>query len=119
MTSSLPPVQPKTTQTRTIATIWFQAVVISCWAVEPLLRRLGLPLGFLLLEPLAVVLLLRLGGLRLGLRIGLGDEQLAARPAEDDADEDDRDDLVPGGRDQLLGGRGVELMCYHNARCAA
>src|SRR5436190_527808 len=33
-TSFLPPVQPKTEQTSRIAATWFQAVTISCWAVE-------------------------------------------------------------------------------------
>src|SRR5207247_4475039 len=33
-TSCFPPVQPKTMTTRTIATIWFHAVVMSCCAVE-------------------------------------------------------------------------------------
>ena len=55
-----------------------------------------------LLRLLLGVLGLLLGDLDLRVRVRLRDELLATRPAEDPDDEHERDDGVPGGRDQLL-----------------
>ncbi len=69
----------------------------------PLACALG-PLLRLLLGALRLLV----GDLHLRVRVRLADERLAARPAEDPDGEDDGEEDVPGGRDELLGGGVVD-----------
>ena len=84
----------------------------------------GLP-GLLALRLLLRLLLgalgLLLGDLDLRVGVGLPDELLATRPAEDRDDEHERDEDVPGGGDQLLRGRVVDrgARWRRRSRCRA
>src|SRR5947208_1770417 len=54
------------------------------------------------------------GGPDLGVSVGGTDELLPAPPSENPTDEEDRDELVPGGGDQLLRGRVVDRLAVWN-----
>src|SRR5438045_2052409 len=59
---------------------------------------------------LAPALIFHFGSPDPGVRVRGTDELLPALPSENPTDEDDRDELVPGGGDQLLRGRVVDRL---------